>query len=59
VFYTLQDDANHGGHVIHRVAFIPEGTQQEAKNILHLTEGVHMDLEVIHRVPAHPAAALL
>ena len=51
MFYALEADANHGGHVIHRVAFIPEGTQ-EAKNILYLTEGVHMDLEVIHRVPA-------
>jgi hypothetical protein len=53
VFYAPQDKANHGGHVIRRVAFIPGGTHQEAKNILHLTEGVHMDLEVIYRVPAH------
>jgi hypothetical protein len=53
VFYTLQDDANRGGHVIHRVASFLGGTHQEAKNILHPTEGVHMDLEVIYRVPAH------
>jgi hypothetical protein len=49
VFLAPQDKANHGGHVILRVVFIPEGTQQEAKNILHLTEGL----------PTPPAAAVL